>query len=195
MRRWLLIWALFYRNCKVTVWQMIELKPYLRRSLATSCSLIFFMNKPEQTQETRLRVQASNNFQFSGTSAEWSKMKRSVELLSRETRRIDFKTAFSLAVYVWMIFTATISSSIFCDAQVKILHAGLTETIFRISTNCSCWDLWQIALKIVLEDLFMFNTIYVHWICFQTRGSLFFCSRHQKNAEEALWIQVTRNAF
>ena len=53
----------------------------------------------EQTQETRLRVQASNNFQFSGISAELSKMKRSVELLSREMRRIDFKTASSLAVY------------------------------------------------------------------------------------------------
>ena len=63
-------------------------------------------------------------------------MKRSVELLSRETRT-DFQTASS-CVYVWMIFTATnfdISSFMFCDAQVKIFHAGSTETIFRISAT------------------------------------------------------------
>ena len=130
--------------------------------------------------------------QFPIFNAELSRMKRSVELLSRETTRIDFQTASSLTVYMqWMIFTATnfaIPSSIFCDAQVKIFHAGSTETIFRISTNCSCWDLWQIPLQIVLEALFIFNMIYVHWICFQARGSLFFfgCSRHQKHTEEAL---------
>ena len=100
-------------------------------------------------------------------------MKRSFELLSRETTRIDFQTASS-CVYVWMIFTATnfdISSSTFCDGRVKIFHAGSTETIFRISANCSCLDFWQIPLQIVLEALFIFNMIYVHWICFQTRGT------------------------
>ena len=66
-----------------------------------------------------------------------------------------------------MIFTATIASSIICDAQVKIFHAGSTETIFRISTNCSCWDLRQIPLQIVLEALIIFNTIYVHWFVFK----------------------------
>ena len=110
-------------------------------------------------------------------------MKRSIELLSRETTRIDFQTASS-CVYVWMIFTPTsfdISSSTFCDGQVKIFHAGSTETIFRISANCSCLDFWQIPLQIVLEALFIFNMIYVHWICFQTRGTrlVLSCSRHQ----------------
>ncbi len=93
-------------------------------------------------------------------------MKRSVEPLSRVTRRIDFKTASSLAVKKFeMIFTATnfdissISSSIFCDAQVKIFHAGSTETIFRISTSCSCWDLWQIPSQIVLKlKPFLYST-------------------------------------
>ena len=51
----------------------------------------------------------------------------------------------------------------------------------------------------VLEALFTFNMIYVHWIRFQTRGRLFFlsCSRHQNHPEEfeALWIQVTGSAF
>ena len=98
-------------------------------------------------------------------------------------------------IYFLMIFTATISSSIFCDAQVKLFYAGSTETIFRISTNCSYWELWQSLLQIVLEALFIFNTIYVHWICFQTCGSLFFYSRQQKHTEEALWIQVTGDAF
>ena len=112
--------------------------------------------------------------QFPIINTELSTMKRSVELLSRETTRIDFKfqTASSLTVYVWMIFTASnfdISSSISCDEQVKIFHAGSTETIFRISANYSCWDFWQLWLQIVLEVLFIFNMIYVHWICFQTR--------------------------
>ena len=102
---------------------------------------------------------------------------------------------FISCVIVWTIFTATnfdISSSVFCDTQVKIFHAGSTETIFRISTSCRCWDLWQIRLQIVLEALFIFNMIYVHWICLETRGSLFFlsCSHHQKHPEEAVWIQA-----
>ena len=41
---------------------MKELKPYLRRSLATVLSIKFFY---EQMQETLIRVQASNNVQFS----------------------------------------------------------------------------------------------------------------------------------
>ena len=85
----------------------------------------------------------------------------------------------------------------FCDEQVKIFHAGSTETIFRISANYSCWDFWPLSLQIVLDVLSIFNMIYVHWNCFQTRGSLFSfsSSRHQKHPEEALWIQVTGSAF
>ena len=43
--------------------------------------------------------------QFPVFSAELSRMRRSVELLSRETRRIDFKTASSLAVYMFEWFS------------------------------------------------------------------------------------------
>ena len=103
--RWLLIWTLFSTNCKATVWQMKELKPYLQRSLTIPCPLKFFMNKRAgntnkrtsqdlkelkpflqrsltiscplkslwtNAQETRTRVQASNNFQFSAQNcAKW----------------------------------------------------------------------------------------------------------------------------
>ena len=105
--------------------------------------------------------------QFPNFSAELSEMKRSVELLSRETRRIDFKTASSLAVCLFEWFskqpTSTFPHPFFAMRKLKIFHAGSTEIIFRISTNCSCWDLWQMPLQIVLEALFIFHMI--HWIC------------------------------
>ena len=115
----------------------------------------------EQTQETQISVQASNNLQFSVQNCpKWKEASNCY----RE-RRGGLTSCFAMR-------------------KLKIFHAGSTETIFRISTSCSCWDLWQIPLQIVLEALFIFNTIYVHWICFQTRGSLFFlsCSRHQKRS-------------
>ena len=91
--RWLLIWTLFSTNCKVTGWQMKELKPYLRRSLTTSCPLKFFMNRRAGNPN-----KSTSQQRFPIFSPELSKIKRSVELLSRETRRNDFKTASSLAV-------------------------------------------------------------------------------------------------
>ena len=135
----------------------------------------------EQTQETRTRVYASNNFQFSTQNCpEW----KGASNCCRERRggltlRLPLQLLIS-CVYVWMIFTATNSSSIFCDAQEEIFHAGSTEITFRISTNCSCWDLWHIPLQIVLQALVIFNMIYVHWICFQTRGTccLYFSFAH-----------------
>ena len=107
------------------------------------------MNKRTENTDKSTSLQ-----QFPIFSPELSKMKRSVTLLSSETKWIDFKTASSLNV-------------------------------------------WQIQLQIVLEALFIFNMIYIHGICFQTRGSLFFLSysRHQQHTEEALWIQVTGSAF
>ena len=63
----------------------------MQRSLTTSC--LFY----EQTQETRAK--STSQQQFPIFSTELSRMKRSVELLSRATRRIDSQTATSLAVY------------------------------------------------------------------------------------------------
>ena len=151
----------------------------------------------EQIQKTRTRVQAATISNFQRRIVQNEKKRRTViERYGGLTLRLPLH---QLCICL-NDFTATnfdISSSIFCDAQVKIFHAGSTETIFRVSTNCCCWDLWQIPLQIVLKALFIFNMIYVHWICFQTRGSFFFlsCSRHQKYTEEAFWIQVTGSAF
>ena len=161
---------------------MKELKPYLRRSLHFLSIEFFLWTNAGNTDK------CTSQQQFTIFRAELSKMKRSVELLSRETRRIDFKTASSLAVCLFEWFskqpTSTFPHPFFAMRKLKIFHAGSTEIIFRISTNCSCWDLWQIPLQIVLETLFIFNMIYADWICFETRGSLFFlsCSRHQKRS-------------
>ena len=133
-----------------------------------STEIFYEQTRRKHGQESK----RATNFQFSAQNCpKWRNEEAKEDWLS------DY--LFISRVIVWTIFTATnfdISSSVFCDAQVKIFHAGSTETIFLISTSCSCWD------------FFIFNMIYVHWICFQTRGSLFFlsCSRHQKHPEEAL---------
>ena len=128
---------------------------------------ILFMNKCRKNrQEYKPRQFSAQN------CSEWKEASNCY----RERRRIDSNYCLSIS-WEYNDFRATnfdISSSRLCDAQVKIFHTGSTETIFGISTNCSCWDLCQIPLQIVLEVLFIFNMIYVHWICFQTRGSLFF---------------------
>ena len=48
------------------------------------------------------------------------------------------------------------------------------QKLFSKFQQVAAVETWQIPLQIVLEALFIFNMIYVHWICFQTRGSLFF---------------------
>ena len=117
---------------------MRELKPYLRRSLTTSCPLKYFLwTNAGNTDNSTSR----NNFQFWALNCPaW----KEAWTCYRERRRIDSNTASSLAVYACLNdFTATnfdISSSIFRDTQVKIFHARLTETISRISTTCSYWD-------------------------------------------------------
>ena len=95
---------------------MKELKP-----LTTSCplKLSFLWTNAGNTDKS------TSQQQFLIFSAEFSKMKRNVELLSRETRRIDLikDCLFISCVYVWMIFKAAnfdISSSILCNTQVKI---------------------------------------------------------------------------
>ena len=133
---------------------MKELKAYLRWSLTTSSPLklrFFYMNAGNTDKSTSQQ-------QYPIFSTELSKMKRSVELLSRETRRIDFKTASSLAVYMFEWFSKQPASTFlhpyFAMRKLKY-SAGSTETILRISTNLwDAWDLWQIPFQIVLEAFF-----------------------------------------
>ena len=91
IRGWLLIWTLFSTNCKATVWQMKELKPYL------SIEIYY-----EHWNAQELTEKSTSQQQFPIFTPELSKKKRSVELLSRTTRKIDFKTASSLAVYMFV---------------------------------------------------------------------------------------------
>ena len=90
-------------------------------------------------------------------------------VIRRETTRIDFQPASSLAVYMFEWFsqqpTLTFLYLYFAMRKLKIIfHAGSAETISWMSANCGCWGFWEIPLQIVLEALFMFNMIYVHWI-------------------------------
>ena len=100
-------------------------------------------------------------------------MKRSIELLSRETTRIDFQTASS-CVYVWMILTATnfdISSSTFCHGQVKIypcrIHRNLhfpnfsKLQLFRLLTNSVTNRSW--SLVYIQHDLRSLNLFSNSW--------------------------------
>ena len=122
---------------------MKELKPYLRRGLTTSCPLNFFYEQTRRKHGQEYKTATISNFQ--------------PRIVQSEKRS---RTVIELRIRLWAIFTASnfdISSSIFCDAQVKIFHAGSTETILRISTSCSCWDLWQSPFQIVLEALNLFS--------------------------------------
>ena len=75
---------------------MKELKPYLRRSLTTSCALKYFMKKRRKDGQEYKPGTISN------VHPRIVQNERSVKLLSRETSRtIDFKTASSLAVYMF----------------------------------------------------------------------------------------------
>ena len=66
---------------------MKELKPYLQRSLTTSGPLnLFLVNKRRKHGQEHKRPATISNYY-----TELSRMKRSIELLSRETTRIDFK--------------------------------------------------------------------------------------------------------
>ena len=141
--------------------------------------------------------------QFPIFSPELSKMKRSVELLSRVTRRIDFKTASSLAVKMFVWFsqqpTSTFLHPYFAMCKLKYSTQDRQKPFseFQQVAAVETCDKFDSVKSFLKHCSVIFNMIYVHWLCFQTRGSLFFlsCSRHQKHPEEALWIQVTGSAF
>ena len=131
---------------------MKELKPYLRRNLTTSCPLHFFTNKHAGNRDKSLSQQ-----QFPIFSPELSKIKRRVELLSRETRSIDFKTASSLAVSMFERIrfsqqpTSTFLHPYFAMRKLKYSMQDQQKPFSEFQ---------QVAA--VLEALFTFNMIYVH---------------------------------
>ena len=92
-------------------------------------------------------------------------------------RRIDFKTctASSLAVYMFEWFsqqpTSTFLHPYFAMRKLKYSTQKLFSEFQQVAAVETCDNY---PLQIVLEALFIFNMIYIHWICFQTRGSLFF---------------------
>ena len=76
---------------------MKELKTLPAKELGHLLYIEFFFVMTE-TQETRIRVQASNNFPF--FRAELSKMKKKRRtVIGRKRGGLTFKTASSLAVY------------------------------------------------------------------------------------------------
>ena len=169
IRRWLLIWTYFSTHCKVLNGmknERVKILPATELDHFLSTEFVF----NEQTHETLTRAQGTatiSNY-CHGIVQNEKKRRTVIERDDEDWLKVS-DCIFINCVYVWMIFTGSnfdISSSIFCDEQVKIFHA---ETIFRISANYSCWDFWQLSLQIVLEVLLIFNMIYVHWICFQTR--------------------------
>ena len=96
-----------------------------------------------------------------------------------------------------MIFTASnfdISSSIFCDAQVKIFHAGSTEPFSEFQQTAAVETFDNFRYKSFLKPC-----LYSTWFMFIefVFKLVVACSysRHQKHPEEALWIQVTGIAF
>ena len=168
IRRRLLISTLFSTTWKVTVWQMKELKTYLRRSLTTFWPN-FFMN-------TR-----RNQHQFPIFSAELSRMKRSVELLSRATRTIYFKAASSSAVYKFEWFsqqpTLTFLHPYFMMRKLK--YSRIDRNPFPNFSNLQLLTLPSNSVINRSWSLFCLS-----------------CSRHEKHVTaEALWIQVTRSMF
>ena len=124
IRRWPPIWTLFSTNCKVTVWKMKELKPYLQQSLTTSCPLKFLLRTNAGNTDKSTRQQ-----QFPILNAELSRMKRSVELLSRETTRIDFQAASSCVgswhklMFQWFSQQPTLTFLHPCFAMFKLKYS------------------------------------------------------------------------
>ena len=98
-------------------------------TLITSCPLNFFMNKRAGNTD-----KSTSQQQFPIFSPELSKMKRGVELLSRETRRIDFKVASSLAVYT---FVSDFHSIQLRDFFIHILRWASWNIPCRIDRNHS----------------------------------------------------------
>ena len=149
---------------------MKELKHYLKRSLTTSGPPnLFLMNKRGKTDKS------TSQQQFPIINTELSRMKRSVELLSRETTRIDFKfqTASSLTVYMFEWFsqqaTLTFLHPYFAMSKLKYSMQDRQKPFSEFQQTTAVETFGQLSLQIFLKVLFIFNMIYVHWICFQTR--------------------------
>ena len=100
--------------------------------------------------------------QFPIFSAELSRMKRSIELLSKVTRTIHFKAASSSAMYKfeWFsqqpILTFPHDISMFCDAQVKI-YSRIDRNPFPSFSNL---QLVRASVEFRYESLFR-NLLYI----------------------------------
>ena len=131
-------------------------------------------------------------------------MKSSVELLSRETTRIDFKfqTASSLTVYKLMFewFSQ--------QATLTFLHPYFTMSKLTMQDRQKPFSEFQQTTAVETFDNFRYKSflkscLYSTWFMFiefvskLVSGSLFLfsCSRHQKHPEEALWIKSPEVRF
>ena len=111
-----------------------------------------------------------------------------------------------------MIFTASnfdISSSIFCDEQVKIFHVGSTETIFRISANYSCtlrllttfvtnrsWSLVYIQHDLCSLNLFSNSSVVANLVPRAFSSTIFkMADRREKTLGKAgiTWYKISKN--
>ena len=156
------------------------------------------MNK---RRKTRTRAQASNNFQFS--TRNWPEWKEALNCYRERRLGLTFRQPLqSLHVYMFEWFsqrpTLTFLHPHFAMGKLKYSHAGSTETVFRISANCSCLDFDKFRYKSFLKPC-LYSTwfTFIEFVFKLVALGLFFlsCSHHQNHPEEALWIQVTGSVF
>ena len=116
IRRWLPIWTLFSTNCKVTVWRTKRVKTLPATELDHFLSTEIFH---EQTQETRTRAQASNNFQFSTRNCpEWKEASNCY----RERRGLTFRLPLHVYMFEWFSQQPTLTFLHPCFAMLKLKY-------------------------------------------------------------------------
>ena len=163
-----------------------ELKPYLQRSLTTSCPLKFLY---EQTQETRTRAQASNNFQFSRLNCpEWKEASNCY----RERRGLTFRLPLHVYMFEWFSQQPTLTFLHPCFTMLKLKYfvqgrqkpfsefqqTAAVETFdkfrYKSSLKPCLYSTWFMFIEFVLKLVVPCEQLW-------TRGSLFFfsCSRHK----------------
>ena len=138
--------------------------------------------------------------QFPVFSAELSRMRRSVELLSRETMRIDFKTASLLAVYMFEWFSTNFDIFLhpyFAMRKLKYSMQDRQKPFSEFQQTAAIETCDKFRCKSFLK-----RCLYSIWFTFiefvfklVVACSFLSCSRHQKHTGGALWIQVTGSAF
>ena len=161
MTRWLLIWTLFSTNCKVTIRQMRELKPYLRRSL-TTCPLKYFLWTNAGNTD-----KSTSQQQFSIFSAELSRMRKKRRTVIERDGGLTLRLPLHQLCLCLNDFTATnfdiSQSSTFCDAQVKIFHFPSFNKLqlLRLVSNSVTNTSW--SLVYIQHDLRSLNLFSNSW--------------------------------